>query len=276
MDDENGVGDDYPKEYRGYAPGSLNGVVVFDKEKGFDAMMRCIQESIPAGCSRNDYYLSYTWPQWDYQAWVADPSNKMAGLLNFYLGGMNETALWKPGTAFHYSDTNYIILGLLIEKLTGHSLHQELRTRIFDPLGMEHTYLDYATNPPTKPWEGRHSDHWGANTPLVSSGVNLSTDWGAGGEVSTVKDLSVFIRALTAGKLFKQEATLKEMLRLPDGIEQPFYAAGIIVWPTDDGLILHHNGAPGSWIEYHTANNLSIVGTVNDLDRPDRFITSPR
>jgi len=272
MDDEHGIGDDYPKEYRGYAPGSLNGVVVFDKEKGFEAMMRCLKEGIPAGCSRDDYYLSYTWPQWDYQAWVANPTNKMAGLLNFYMGGMNETALWKPGMAFHYADTNYIILGLLIEKLTSNSLHQEFRTRIFDPLGMDHTYLAYSTNPSTEPWEGQHSDHWGSNTPLITNGLNLSMDWGAGGEVSTVQDLSVFTRAVATGKLFQQEATLKEILRLPEGIERPFYAAGIIAWPTGDGLILHHNGAPGSWIEYHTAYNLSIVGTVNDLDRPDRFM----
>ncbi len=43
---------------------------------------------------------------------------------------MNETTLWKPGITFHYADTNSIILGLLIEKLTGNSLHQELGTRI--------------------------------------------------------------------------------------------------------------------------------------------------
>ncbi len=273
MDDENGIGDDYPEEYRGYAPGSLNGMTVFDEQKGFERMMDCIQNDMPAGCNRSDYYLSYTWPHWDEKAWVADPSNKMAGLLNFYLGGMNETALWKPGKAFHYADTNYILLGLVIEKLTGNSLHQELRTRIFDPLGMDHTYLAYSTNPPTKPWEGRLSDHWGSNTPLISNGINLSMDWGAGGEISTVQDLSVFIQALADGKLFKERAALEEMLRLPEAIEQPFYAAGIIAWPTDNGWILHHNGAPGSWIEYHTAHHLSIVGTVNDLDGADRFMT---
>lgn len=273
MDDENGIGDDYPKEYRGYAPNSLNGVVIFDEEKGFEAMMSCLTKGIPEGCQREDYYLSYTWPQWNYQAWVANPTNKIAGLLNFYLSGMNETALWKPGAGFHYADTNYIILGLLIEKLTGNSLHQELRARIFDPLGMYHTYLAYSTNPSPEPWVNQLSDHWGSNTPLITNGLNLSMDWGAGGEVSTVQDLNVFIRALVDGKLFQQEATLKELLRLPEGIDQPFYAAGIIAWPTDDDLILHHNGAPGSWIEYHMADDISIVGTVNDLDRPDRFLT---
>lgn len=273
MDDENGIGEDYPKEYRGYAPGSLNGLIVFDKQKGFEAMMRCIRENIPEGCAPNDYYLSYTWPHWDYQNWKANPSDKMAGLLNFYLAGMNETALWEPGTAFHYADTNYIILGLLIEKLTGNSLHQELRTRIFDPLEMDHTYLAYSIDPPIGPWEFRHSDHWGMDTPIISSGVNLSNDWGAGGEVSTVQDLTIFIRALANNELFDHDSTLTEMVSLPQAIDKPFYASGIIALPTDDGLILHHNGAPCSWIEYHTAYNLSIVGTINDLDGTDRFMT---
>ena len=48
---------------------------------------------------------------------------------------------------------------------------------------------------------------------------------------------------------------------------------GIIAWPVDKELILHHNGAPGSWIEYHTADDLTITGTVNDIDRLDRFIS---
>ncbi|HMB23395.1 MAG TPA: serine hydrolase domain-containing protein [Anaerolineales bacterium] len=273
MDDEGGIGEDYPKEYRGYAPGSLNGLIVFDKQKGFEAMMHCTWDNIPEGCNPNDYYLSYTWPHWDYQSWKANPSDKMAGLLNFYLAGMNETALWEPGTAFHYADTNYIILGLLIEKLTGNSLHQELRTRIFDPLGMDHSYLAYSIDPLTGPWEFRHSDHWGMNTPIISSGVNLSNDWGAGGEVSTVQDLTVFIRALANNELFDHDNTLAEMVSLPQTIDKPFYAFGIIALPTDDGLILHHNGAPCSWIEYHTALGLSIVGTINDLDGTDRFMT---
>jgi len=269
-DSELGLGDDYP-EYHGYAPGSLNYLIAFDEEMGLEAMMRCVHDGAPQGCSPDAYYLSRTWSPWDYDAWRKDPNDKMAGLLNFYLGGMNRTALWRPGEDYHYSDTNYIILGLLIEELTGHSLHHELRSRIFDPLGMDDTYLGHAVEPPAGQWEKKLSDHWGGGYPLVSSGVNFSMDWAGGGEFSTAEDLNTFMRALANGELFTRESTLDEMLKLSESHNQP-YAAGIVVWPADGGFILHHNGSCGSWIEYHTAHDVSIVGTVNDLDRPDRLM----
>jgi D-alanyl-D-alanine carboxypeptidase len=270
-DSRDAKGEDHP-ETMGFAPGSLNYLVAFDQEKGMAALVKCLQENVPAGCSPDDYYLSRTWAHWDYAAWQKDPHDRMAGLINFYLNGPNQTALWVPGQDFYYSDTNYVILGLVIEKLTGNSLHHELRTRIFDPLGMDHTYLGYATEPPTTAWEGHLSDHWGGGYPLVSSGVNFSTDWGGGGEFSTVSDLNKFVRALGQGKLFRDKATLEVMTAIPDSHQEP-YAAGLVVWPADSGLVLHHNGTSGSWVEYYTATGVSISGTVNDIDHPDRMMT---
>jgi D-alanyl-D-alanine carboxypeptidase len=264
------LGDDYP-EYMGYAPGSLNHTVIFDEERGFEAMMRCVHEGQPEGCALEDYHLAYTWPHWDYQAWQNDPTDKMAGLLNFFLDGANENALWQPGEGFHYSDTNYVILGLLIEELTGNSLHYELRDRIFDPLGMDATYMSYATNPPASQWENRVADHWAAGYPLISSGVNLSMDWSGGGEFSTVSDLNTFIRALANNELFENEATLEEMVTRPEAHDEP-YAAGIVVLPADDGLLLHHSGSSGCWVEYHTAHDLSVAGMVGEMDDVERFI----
>jgi D-alanyl-D-alanine carboxypeptidase len=265
-DDAGGLGDDYGLPM-GYAPDSLNGMVVFDEEHGFSAMMDCVEKGIPAGCSPDDYYLSKKWPQWDYKAWAADPSDRMAGLINFYLAGANETALWKPGEAFHYADTNYMLLGLVIEHLTGNSLHHELRKRIFDPLGMDHTYLNYADDPPAKNYAYRLADEWGGGKPLISRGVNLSSDWGGGGEISTVGDLTIFMRALANGKLFKNESTLAEMLVVPEANTEAPYASGLLVHPVGNGLVLHHNGSNGTWIEYHTAYDLTVVGTIDDIDQ---------
>lgn len=269
-DSAEGLGDDFP-EYMGYAPGSLNHTVIFDKEKGFEAMMRCVHEGQPDGCAPEDYYLTYTWPHWDYEAWQNDPTDKIAGLLNFFLGGANENALWQPGEGFHYADTNYVILGLLVEKLTGNSLHRELRDRIFDPLGMDTTYMSYATDPPASQWEKRVADHWAVGYPLISSGVNLSMDWSGGGEFSTVSDLNTFIRALVNSDLFKNEATLDEMIARPDVHDEP-YAAGIVVLPADNGLLLRHSGSSGCWVEYHTAHDLSIAGMVGEMDDIERFV----
>jgi len=60
--------------------------------------------------------------------------------------------LFAPGAGWSYSNTGYVLLGLIVEKVTGHSLVQELRGRIFSPLGLR------ATSAPTTPQiEGRHA-----------------------------------------------------------------------------------------------------------------------
>jgi D-alanyl-D-alanine carboxypeptidase len=269
-DDATSLGEDHP-ESMGFAPGSLTGFAITDPDRGAAAMLRCVKQGNPTGCSPEDYTLGYTWPHWDYEAWKNDPHNRMAGLLNFYLSGMNEATLCQPGECFHYSDTNYIILGLAIERLSGHSLHHELRTRIFDPLHMDHTYLSYAADPPATAWEGTLSDRWAMNEPLISDHVNLSSDWGGGGVVSTVGDLNIFIRALGHGDLFMNPNTLAEMSRPSANSGNP-YASGIIAWPIGDVQVLHHNGANGSWIEYFPTHDLSIAGTSNDEDHLDRFV----
>ncbi len=125
----------------GAHPASLVGLAAFDPQFGLSPLVKCTMQGVPAGCNPDDYLFRHKWKIWDYAAWQANPHDKLAGLLNFYLSGMNEHALWQPGKGFHYADTNYILLGLVIEKTTGDSLDHQLRTRIFDPLGMVDTYL---------------------------------------------------------------------------------------------------------------------------------------
>lgn len=264
-DDKNGVGADYP-ELREYAPDSLNGFTVFDKDKGLQSMMHYLKTGNKTDTGFKNFYLTYEWSPWNYDAWKQNSKNKMSGLLNYYLSGANQTSLWKPGSDFHYSDTNYLLLGLVIENLTGKSLHEAFRQRIFDPLKMNHTYLQYSKKPGTKPYETKLSDNWGFNFPLYSNGVNFSSDWGGGGVISTASDLNTFIRALAKGKLFRNTVTFKEMVQTPENIDSP-YALGVVVWPFDDGYIIYHSGANGSWMEYNSKLDISITGTVNDRDQ---------
>jgi hypothetical protein len=164
----------------------------------------------------------------------------------------------------YYSDTNYLILGLLIENLTGKSLDEVKNERIFRPLGMTHTYLNDATAAQDRKY--RLSDYWAAGLPLVSLGIDLSrTDRGDGGEITTLNDLNTFIRALAKGKLFRDPSTLDQMLKLPFGGDFG-YADGIIYAKTDAGVMLSHNGSSGAWMEYYSKYDLSIVGTVNEIN----------
>jgi D-alanyl-D-alanine carboxypeptidase len=276
-DDENGKVSDYPN--MSFAPNSLLGLFVTDPVKGLAGLMACTQKHLPEGvdlreqiinqgfpeeCDLNSYYFfSSPYKHWDYDAWKNDPNDRLAGLLNFYLSGMNQTATFAPGEDFAYTDTNYLILGLLIEKITGNSLHQELRTRIFDPLGMDHSYLSYSSVPPIDKYQKDLSELWALGLPIVNLGVNRSMMWSDAGIVSTVDDLNTFIRALSAGELFKNKTTLETMLKVPEGVAMG-YGCGIGVTRTDTDTILFHTGGAASWMIYFTKADISFIGTMND------------
>jgi D-alanyl-D-alanine carboxypeptidase len=115
---------------------------------------------------------------------------------------------------WHYSNTNYILLGRIIEKVTGRSLEQELRTRLFEPLGLRDTSFPSTTN-----IRGQHSRGYMStqsngkpvqvDCPLVDSGQLYDTTdclsptaaWAAGAIVSSVRDLRIWLAALIEGTL---------------------------------------------------------------------------
>ncbi|WP_161628185.1 serine hydrolase domain-containing protein [Microbispora catharanthi] len=102
---------------------------------------------------------------------------------------------------FNYSNTDYILLGMIIEKVTGHSLATELKQRIFTPLGMRATYL------PIKAAEGIKGPHGHGYRKdetgklLDADKLNATTMLGAGGVISTAHDISAFQRAFIQGRL---------------------------------------------------------------------------
>ena len=264
----------------GFARNSFLGVLVGDPERGYAGLMQCARSHLPEGadliqnlasngipeeCDPSSYYF-YRPPfqHWDLTAWKRDPSDRFAGLLNFYLSGMNETAHFPPGEDFKYTDTNYLVLGLLIEKVTGNSLHAELRRRIFDPLNMESSYMSYATDPPAGKWRRELSELWALDgIPIVKLGINRSMMWSDAGIVSTVGDLNTFVRALVAGKLFEDETTLQRMIDLPDGVEMG-YGYGVGISRKGDDTVLFHTGGAASWWIYHMKSGITFIGTMND------------
>ena len=67
-----------------------------------------------------------------------------------------KTGYFKPGESYHYSNTNYVILGRIAEAVGGAPLHEQLRTRFFEPLGLGDTYYQPAEVPPADAAHG----HW--------------------------------------------------------------------------------------------------------------------
>lgn len=128
-------------------------------------------------------------------------------------------SLFKPGTKYSYSNTNYIALGMIAQKITGEGLAELIQQRIAGPLGLRHTFLagsrepsDLATGyepdaarlaslvPPGTPKDahfvGPARGDW-----VDTTWVNDSTEWAAGGIVSTAADWATFQSALLSGGL---------------------------------------------------------------------------
>lgn len=143
--------------------------------------------------------------------------------------------MFAPGSSWSYSNTGYILLGLVIEKATGRSLATELRLRIFEPLALSRTSLPSGTAlaapfargylPPRKPHGVR---------PDITV-WNASMAWAAGAIVSTAPDLARFYAALLDGRLLapaqvrELETTVSESEPYGLGIERgPFSCA--IAW----------------------------------------------
>ncbi|MEO5499966.1 MAG: serine hydrolase domain-containing protein, partial [Ginsengibacter sp.] len=180
----------------------------------------------------------------------------------FEMGLYNKTA-FKPGDGFHYSDTNYLLLAVLIEQLTGKPLHQVFDERIIKPLGLDNTYLEFYQSPKKPlpvvfPYYAIHS----------LKNVNTSFDWGSGGLISTMKDLDTFIRSLLKGHLFKKEETLSLLLEFNNTIAGnksriPLYGLGIQKKEIQSYSFIGHNSSYGSMMFYDPKQNISIVLSLN-------------
>ena len=101
-----------------------------------------------------------------------------------------------------YSNTNYILLGLIVEKATGNSMDAELKRRIFAPLQLRSTSLD--TSPRMRPPYAHGYLVQGKGLQDVTA-VSPSYAWTAGAIVSSADDLARFYRALLGGRLLEPE-----------------------------------------------------------------------
>ncbi len=176
--------------------------------------------------------------------------------------------LFAPGTGYHYSDTNYLLLGLVIEAVTRKPLAEVYRERLFRALGMPDTYLQaYEPATPGPPLSYVH--FYGR---VVPPSVEIP-GWGGGGLVSSTEELARFVRALFAGGVFDDAAMLVQMQGWSAhsggdyglGLMRRFYP-GAELWG--------HNGYWGSFMYYWPQRRVVICGTLNDSDADARSLVT--
>ncbi|MEH7385869.1 serine hydrolase [Bacillus sp. JJ1521] len=173
-----------------------------------------------------------------------------------------------PGEGFHYSDTGYHLLGLIIENITGLSFHEMLRKNIFEPLEMNHSHFSRTEPLEKSPYEV--AKFYIRNTDMTKK-ESLSILYAGGGIVSTTSDLLKFMKALVNGQLLQKETieTMKNNWgKFFLGID---YGYGLMIIKTVPVLMpAKYNswgnaGSTGSFMFYHPATEAYFIGTLNQF-----------
>jgi len=164
---------------------------------------------------------------------------------------LTKPPLFEPGAPgrWSYSNTNYIVVGLLVERVTGKPLERELRERVFWPADLEDTDFPvdspFISRPRSRGYSTARRDGTGELVELTA--LHPSAAWAAGALVSDADDLARFYRALLGGRLLKAQQLAEMKQTVPAGFGLG-YGLGLFEIPLggDCGTLWGHNGAiPG-------------------------------
>ncbi|MDQ2586971.1 serine hydrolase domain-containing protein [Saccharothrix yanglingensis] len=170
---------------------------------------------------------------------------------------------FRPGTGWNYSNTNYVVAGLLVEKVTGRPYGEAVARRVLRPLGLRHTHVPGAAVAIPGPHAHGYQRLRGEVDDITR--INPSVAHAAGGMISTTADLDRFAEALLEGRLLRpaQQAELTKLIPVAGeyglGVERSTLPCGVEVWG-------HGGGIPG----YSSL----VVGTADARTRLTVSLTS--
>ena len=140
----------------------------------------------------------------------------------------DDDVLFKPGQRFHYSNTNYVLAGIIIEKVTGSTYAEVIKREIFKPSGMKQSFVFGATTLPADfPFGHENGQH--------ERSYYEHQGFGDGGIISPASDLARFYQALFVDKHLLSKTMMAEMTKDPLNEN---YGMGIEV----DGSVFGHTG----------------------------------
>jgi CubicO group peptidase (beta-lactamase class C family) len=168
---------------------------------------------------------------------------------------------FEPGAKAAYSNSNFVLLGYILEKVTGKTYSELLNTRIVKRIGLKNTYYGGKTSPEKQEaWSYSYLTDW-----IKSSETDMSIPGGAGALVSTPSDLTTFIHALFSGKLVSA-ASLDNMKTMTDGIGK-----GLFQFPFETRKAFGHSGgidAFASSLTYFPDDDLALAYCTNGNSYP--------
>ncbi len=205
--------------------------------------------------------------------------------------GLSQPPTNAPGAGWSYSNTNYIVLGLLIEKVTGRPYASEVNRRVLRPLNLRRTYFP-GTDPHIRGPHMAAYVRWPDGTLRDFADFNMSWAWAAGEMISTAQDLNTFYRALLTGRLLRADLLAQMQTTVPVEPSMPDFAGyglGIAWITTPCGRRWGHSGmvigqttnsyhSPDGRRQVTEAENLTMYATPGELhpidQARDAFLTA--
>lgn len=204
--------------------------------------------------------------------------NKVFGYRDLVALSLGKPRTNAPGAAYSYSNTNFVVAGLLIEKLTGHSVKSAYEERVFKPLGLRDTfYVHPDTRIPGRYARGYLTPDTPGAAPVDATDQTVSWAQSAGAVISSAKDLDTFYSALVGGRLLSP-ARLAEMERFTRVDATTAYGLGLRRRDLSCGVSVYgHTGAVQGYYTYAfttpdgrrsvtamatTSNNGTVLGTL--------------
>lgn len=199
----------------------------------------------------------------------------------------NDELDYQPGTSCQYSQTNYIILGVVLERVSGSTFSEQLRQRISEPLGLTHTYYQVQDDVDGKMSHGysnpggfmktvykwlKPNTRVSSNLVEASSILDPSIAGTTGAVVTSVGDLQKFTKALFVGNTLLNDASKSAMTDFKTCGLNSFtldYGLGLMRWETSTGPIVGHGGATPlgyrSTLMYDKSNDMTLAYQSNYL-----------
>jgi CubicO group peptidase (beta-lactamase class C family) len=177
-----------------------------------------------------------------------------------------------PGTGWRYDNTGYVVLGMLLEKVSGKPYAEYLESTLFAPLGLTHTY--YCERSPLIPHRARGYQREGksfTNAPYL----DMSQPYSAGALCSTVGDLARWNRLLATGKVVSP-ASYAEMTTPEGNAGLNHYGFGLVRGAVGSHIMIEHGGGIHGFITsnaYLPNDSLSITVLTNAApSNPDALL----
>jgi D-alanyl-D-alanine carboxypeptidase len=205
----------------------------------------------------------------------SDPT-KVWDVNEFLALAAGQPPYFAPGAGYHYSNTDYNLLGLIVERATGRSWRDEVTERVIQPLHLENTLLP-EVGEVSIPGNYAHGYAATADAVIDITAVDPSMAGAAGGGalVTTVSDLARFLEAVLSGELFQNAGTLDDMLAFidaPDEGGQVGYGLGMqrYLLPGGTEVIgsLGMTAGYTAFVGYVPAQGVTIAAAMNCQDDP--------